>query len=107
MIRLHFFTEQVSHGHVLTSNTLVEPLIPIVKDLNLIAMIFAIGLLYAAGFLITEVKGALTAEGIRIRNLARFATLVWFITAIGGVFIEVANLLGHGFLDAFIVSVDR
>ena len=107
MIRLHFFTEQVSHGHVLTSNTLVEPLIPIVKDLNLIAMIFAIGLLYAAGFLITEVKGALTAEGIRSRNLARFATLVWFITAIGGVFIEVANLLGHGFLDAFNVSVDR
>ena len=70
-------------------------------------MIFAIGLLYAAGFLLTEVKGALTAEGIRIRNLARFATLVWLVTAIGGVFIEVGNLLGQGFLDAFNVSVDQ
>ena len=84
----------------------MQPLIPLVKDLNLIAMIFAIGLLYAAGFLLTEVKGVLTSEGIRIRNLARFATLVWLVTAVGGVFIEVANLLGQGFLDAFNVSVD-
>ena len=107
MIHLHFLTEQISHGHVLTSNSFVGTLIPIVKDLNLIAIILAIGLLYAAGFLLTEVKGVLTAEGIRLRNLARFVTLVWFVTVIGGIFTEVANLLGLGFLDAFNAAVVR
>ena len=77
------------------------------KDLNLVAIILAIGLLYAAGFLVTEVKGVLTAEGIRLRNLARFVTLVWFVTVFGGIFTEVANLLGLGFLDAFNASVLR
>ena len=77
------------------------------KDLNLVAIILAIGLLYAAGFLVTEVKGVLTAEGIRLRNLARFVTMVWFVTVFGGIFTEVANLLGLGFLDAFNASVLR
>ena len=77
------------------------------KDLNLVAIILAIGLLYAAGFLVTEVKGVLTAKGIRLRNLARFVTLVWFVTVFGGIFTEVANLLGLGFLDAFNASVLR
>ena len=77
------------------------------KDLNLVAIILAIGLLYAAGFLVAEVKGVLTAEGIRLRNLARFVTLVWFVTVLGGIFTEVANLLGLGFLDAFNASVLR
>jgi len=78
-----------------------------VKDLNLVAIILAIGLLYAAGFLVAEAKGVLTAEGIRLRNLARFVTLVWFVTVFGGIFTEVANLLGLGFLDAFNASVLR
>ena len=75
------------------------------KDLSLIAIILTIGLLYAAGFLLTEVKGVLTAEGIRLRNLARFVALVWFVTLFGGIFTEVANLLGLGFLDAFNANV--
>ena len=75
------------------------------KDLSLIAIILTIGLLYAAGFLLTEVKGVLTAEGIRLRNLARFVTLVWFVSLFGGIFTEVANLLGLGFLDAFNANV--
>jgi putative copper resistance protein D len=78
-----------------------------VKDLNLVAIILATGLLYAAGFLVVEVKGVLTAEGIRLRNLARFVTLVWFVTVFGEIFTEVANLLGLGFLDAFNASVLR
>ena len=77
------------------------------KDLNLVAIILAIGLLYAAGFLVAEAKGVLTPEGIRLRNLARFVTLVWFVTVFGGIFTEVANLLGLGFLDAFNASVLR
>jgi len=78
-----------------------------VKDLNLVAIILATGLLYAAGFLVVEAKGVLTAEGIRLRNLARFVTLVWFVTVFGEIFTEVANLLGLGFLDAFNASVLR
>ena len=93
-----------SHNHVLTSNRLVSSLIPIVKDLNLISFLTAIGLLYAMGFLVTEVKGVLTKESIRLRSLAVLATAVWTVTVVGGFMLELANLLGSGFLAAFSTS---
>jgi putative copper resistance protein D len=82
-------------------------LVPIVKDLNLIAMITAIGLLYAIGFLLTESRGVLSTESHRIKALAVLASMVWVVTVIGGIFTEVANLLGAGLLDAFNTEVIR
>lgn len=97
----YFGAGLASHNHLLTSNSLVGDLIPVVKDLDLISFLTAIGLLYAMGFLVPEVKGELTKESIRIRSLAVLASAVWTVTVIGGFMLELANLLGSGFLAAF------
>ena len=59
------------------------------------------GTLYAIGFLLLEEHGRLTKEAQRIKSLALLATIVWLACTVGGVVVEVANLLGGGFLDAF------
>jgi putative copper resistance protein D len=92
---------------ILSTNSVITALIPIVKDLNLIAFLTAIGLLYAMGFLVPESKGALTKDSIRIRSLALLATAVWTTTVIGGFLLELDNLLGAGFLSAFSTSAIR
>jgi putative copper resistance protein D len=61
----------------------------------------AVGVLYAIGFLLLEEHGRLNRESQRIKSLALLATIVWLACAVGGVVVEVANLLGGGFLDAF------
>jgi len=60
-----------------------------------------VGTLYAIGFLLLEEHGRLTKEAQRIKSLALLATIVWLACTVGGVVVEVANLLGGGFLDAF------
>jgi len=89
------------HNHLQSTNSLVAFLLPIVKDLYLVAIIVAIGLTFAIGFLLGEDRGKLGREAIRIKNLALLATIVWIVTSVGGVITELANLLGGGFLDAF------
>ncbi len=89
------------HNHLQSTNSLVAFLLPIVKDLYLVAIIVAIGLTFAIGFLLGEDRGKLRPEAIRIKNLALLATIVWIVTSVGGVITELANLLGGGFLDAF------
>ena len=59
------------------------------------------GTLYAIGFLLLEEHGRLSKEAQRIKSLALLATTVWLACTVGGVVVEVANLLGGGFLDAF------
>ena len=61
----------------------------------------AAGTLYAIGFLLLEEHGRLSKEAQRIKSLALLATTVWLACTVGGVVVEVANLLGGGFLDAF------
>ena len=75
------------------------------KDLYLLSIISAIGLLYASGFLISEVRGTLSKEAQRIKSLALLATVIWLVCSVGGVIVEIANLLGGSFLDAFHVSI--
>lgn len=65
----------------------------------------SIGLLYAIGFLLTEERGRLGKEAQRVKGLAILATLIWLVCVIGEVVVEVANLLGAGFLAAFNWSV--
>ena len=89
------------HSHLESPNTVINLLLPVVKDLYLIAIIVAIGLLYSMGFLIHEKRGRLSDQSVRIKNLALLATVVWLVCTVGGVFVELANLLGGGFLDAF------
>jgi putative copper resistance protein D len=92
------------HNHSQSSNSLVDVLLPVVKDFYLMAIIVSVGLLYAIGFLLHENRGKLLAESRRIKNLAQLATVIWLVTTVGGIFVELANLLGGGFLDAFNTS---
>ena len=102
-----FAASLTAHGHVITSNSLVSTLIPLVKDLNLLSFLVAIGLLFAMGFLIPETRGYLTQESIRLRSLAVLATTIWTTTVIGCFMLELANLLGASLLDAFNLSTIR
>ena len=102
-----FAASLTAHGHVITSNSLVSTLIPLVKDLNLLSFLVAIGLLFAMGFLIPESRGYLTQESIRLRSLAVLATTIWTTTVIGCFMLELANLLGASLLDAFNLSTIR
>ena len=94
-----------SHIHLQSSNSLVNVLGPVVKDLYLLSALVAIGLMYAIGFLLPEVRGKLGKESKRLTSLALLATVVWLVCTIGGAITELANLLGGGFLDAFDWSV--
>ena len=94
-------------AHFPQVSPIVQTMIPVVKDLGLFAAITAIGLFFADSFLIEEKHGFLTKEGIRIRNLARFATLVWFICVIGNVVLEISNLLAQSIADSLDFTVFR
>ena len=96
-----------AHNHSLSSNSVVDLLLPIVKDFYLISIITSIGLLFAIGFLVHENRGKLSKESGRLRSLVQLATVVWLVCSVGGVFVELANLLGSGLLDAFHTSVLR
>jgi len=89
------------HSPIESSNGLVALLLPVVKDLYLVAIIIAVGTLFAAGFLLQESGGKLSKESVRIKSLALLSTLIWLVSAIGGAFVELSNLLGGGFLNAF------
>ena len=92
-----FFSTQVQIPH---NNVAVEILIPIVKNLGLASGILVIGLLFTISFLIEEQHGSLTAEGLRVRTLLRFASMVWFVCVVGNVVLELANLLAVSIGDA-------
>ncbi len=94
-----------AHNHLQSSSTLVQVLLPVVKDLYLVSTLVAIGLLYAIGFLLPETRGALGKEANRIKSLALLATIVWVVCTIGDTIVELSNLLSGGFLDAFNWSV--
>lgn len=61
----------------------------------------AAGLIFTIGFLLGEDRGKLSHEAIRIKNLTLLATIAWTVSSAGGAIIEVANLLGGSFLNAF------
>jgi len=74
---------------------------PIVKDLNLSAGIALIGLLLTAAFFLRESHGVLSAEGLRIKALAGIAAMVWFVTTLGLLFLELANLFAESIASTF------
>ena len=90
-----------THNHLQSTNSLISALLPIVRDFYLVSTLVAVGMLYAIGFLLPEKRGGLNNEGKRIKGLALLATVVWLVCTVGGVIVELANLLGGGFLDAF------
>lgn len=79
-------------------------LLPVIKDLYLVAIVIAVGLIFSIGFLLGEDRGRLGREATRIKNLAALATIAWIVASAGGVFAELANLLGGSFLEAFNLS---
>jgi len=82
-----------SGGGIPQVSSTVSALIPIVKDLGLMAAVVAIGIFLAAGFLLEERHAVLSSEALRILRLARFASLVWLFCSIGNAILEIANLL--------------
>ncbi len=94
---MHFYSEL----HTSSNNAVVTALVAISKALYLLSALSAVGLIFAIAFFIREERGALTAEGVRVKKLAYLATFITFVTIIGGIFTELANLLGGSLLDAF------
>lgn len=83
------------------ASTLVTFFTPVVKDLNLFAGIALIGLLVTAAFFLRESHGTLSTEGQRIKTLAGLAALVWFVTTLGSLFLELANLFAESVVNTF------
>ena len=67
------------HGHISGSNSLVNLLTPVVKNLQIFSAVTLIGLLVAIVFFIREEHGKLTNEGLRVRTLARLAAVIWSV----------------------------
>ena len=91
----------LSEVHTFSNNPVVTTVLTINKALYLISALTAFGLIFAIAFFIREDRGRLTAEAERVKRLAHLATLVTFVTIIGGTFTELANLIGGSLLDAF------
>ena len=100
------FSQALAHSHS-SSNTLVSILTPVIKDLSLISATTAVGLLFAIAFFIEEKKGFLTQESFRVNRLLQLSMLIWVITLVGSIFIELANILDEGLLSAFNATVLR
>jgi len=94
---VRFFAEV----HTFSSNTLVTTLLTITKSFYFISALTAFGLIFAIAFFIREERGVLTSEALRVKKLGHLATFVTLVTVLGGVFTELANLLGGSLLDAF------
>lgn len=80
---------------------MVTTLLPVVKDLNVIALVISVGLLLAIAFFVEEKKGYLTDESLRLKKLLQLSTMVWIVTYVGSIFVDLANYLAGGLLDAF------
>jgi len=83
------------------NKNLLTPVVPIVKDLQLISAITLIGLLLAMFAFIKEEHAKLSSEALRIRSLALIASAVWIVTTLGSLFLEVANLLSTSLVSTF------
>jgi putative copper resistance protein D len=90
-----------AHNYIQSSNGVISVLIPTVKDFNLISALVVIGLLYAVGFLLVEQSGLLSNESFRINAIALVASVIWILTTVVGALVEIAQLIGGSFFDAF------
>ena len=81
------------HGHISGSNSLVNLLTPLVKNLQIFSGVTLVGLLIAIIFFIREEHGKLTAEGLRVRTLARLAAVIWWVATLGVLLFDLANIL--------------
>ena len=95
-------------AHVEANATqLISILAPVVKDFSLFAVTCSIGLLFAIGFFIEESKGYLKPESQSFRQLLKLSTLIWIVTLIGEVFVEIANIIGLNLSDSFNLPLVR
>jgi putative copper resistance protein D len=83
-----------------TVSPIVSALLPIVKDIGLIAAITLVGLLLTIAFFIREEHGALSPESLRVKRLASLSAFIWLFTLTGSLFLELANLLAEPLLNA-------
>ena len=67
------------HGHISGSNSLVNLLTPLVKNLQIFSAVTLVGLLIAITFFIREERGKLSSEGLRVKTLARLAAVIWSV----------------------------
>ena len=76
-------------------------ILPIVKDLNILASITVVGLLLSSAFFIRESAGQLSTEALRIKSLASLATSIWIVTVLGQTFLEISNLFAEPIVNSF------
>jgi cytochrome c oxidase assembly factor CtaG/putative copper export protein len=88
-----------THIHSYTSG--LQFFVVLVKDLQLLSEVILVGLLLSMAFFIREKKSKLGAEALRVRNLVSIAAAVWFMTTLGMIFLEIANLLDQPLVNAF------
>lgn len=75
-------------------------MLPVVKDLFLLSIIAAVGILYAIGFLLKEERGKLLDESVKLKKVALRLTLFWVVLVIANSIFELANILGGTISDA-------
>jgi putative copper resistance protein D len=88
-----------THFHNYTSG--LQFFVVLVKDLQLLSEVILVGLLLSIAFFIREKKSKLGDEALRVRNLVAIVAAVWFMTTLGLIFLEVANLLDQPLVNAF------
>ena len=81
------------HGHISGSNSLVNLLTPLVKNLQIFSAVTLVGLLIAITFFIREERGKLSSEGLRVKTLARLAAVIWSVATLGVLLFDLANIL--------------
>ena len=81
------------HGHISGSNSLVNLLTPVVKNLQIFSAVTLVGLLIAITFFIREERGKLSSEGLRVKTLARLAAVIWSVATLGVLLFDLANIL--------------
>lgn len=91
----------LSEIHTFSNNSVVVTLLTITKALYFLSALVAFGLIFATAFFVREDRGRLLPEAIRVKRLAHLATLITLVTVVGGIFTELANLIGGSLLDAF------
>jgi len=88
-----------THFHNFTSG--LQFFVVLVKDLQLLSEVILVGLLLSIAFFLHEKKSKLSSEALRVRNLTSIAAAVWFMTTLGLIFLEVANLLDQPLANSF------
>ena len=87
--------------HIPDASGTLNLITPWIKDLQILSATTLIGLLIATAFFIREEHSKLLPEAIRIRKIAIIPAAIWFLSSIGILLVELANLLAVPLSETF------